>query len=68
MFLEPELLEKKYPEPEPPGKKLGAGAIWKKKSGAGATKKLSVSPALNKIMHKQVCLYFCVHDIHNLFI
>ena len=38
---------KKYQEPEPPGKKSGAGAARKNESGAGAAKKLAGSPVLH---------------------
>ena len=50
---EPEPLEKKYqmPELEPLGNKIRSRSRsrLKKKSGAGAAKKLAGSPALNKI-------------------
>ena len=46
--LEPEPLENKYQEPEPVplGKKIRSRSRLKKKSGAGAAKNISGSPAL----------------------
>ena len=46
---------KKYPESEPLGKKIRSRSQLKKKSGAGAAKKLASSPALCELYKKLVC-------------
>jgi hypothetical protein len=52
--LEPEPLEKKYQEPQPLGKKIRSRSRLKKKSGAGATKKICrlPSPGADKFKKK----------------
>ena len=54
VFFTPEPLEKKHQEtePEPLGKKIMNRSCLKKKSGAGAAKKLAGSPALYTPVYK----------------